>query len=166
METENRTSSGHATALLMGAMLGGALALYYAPKAGSKTRSLLQSTEHKAEEEAQALATHAWKYMDDKAHALVTAALHHHTRKEESQASQKGMGIGLLAGLLVGGIAARLYAPKSGKEIRHLLKVKAENTHNEAVELAEQAKDFAVEEARKVVAAASAAKREAEAKHS
>ena len=163
---ENRTCSGRATALLMGAMIGGALALLYAPKTGSKMRSLLQSTEHMAEEEAHALAAHPRKYVDDKAHALIAAGLHQHTRKEESQSSQRRLGIGLLAGVLVGGIAATLYAPRSGKEIRHLLKVKAEDTRDEVVEIAEQAKDFAVEEARKVKAAAIAAKREAEAKHS
>lgn len=32
------------------------------------------------------------------------------------------LGVGLVAGVLVGGIVALLYAPKSGEEIRHLIK--------------------------------------------
>ena len=36
-----------------------------------------------------------------------------------------GFGIGLLAGAVIGGIIALLYAPKSGKETRHLIKDKA-----------------------------------------
>lgn len=37
-----------------------------------------------------------------------------------------GFGIGLLAGALIGGAIALLYAPQSGKETRILIKDKAE----------------------------------------
>jgi gas vesicle protein len=36
-----------------------------------------------------------------------------------------GFGIGLLAGAVIGGVIALLYAPKSGKETRQLIKDKA-----------------------------------------
>ena len=36
-----------------------------------------------------------------------------------------GFGIGLLAGVLIGGIVASLYAPRSGKETRKMLKSRA-----------------------------------------
>jgi len=162
---KHRACSGRAAALLGGAMVGGALALLYTPKTGSKLRSLLMSTEHKAEQEVHSLASRARKYMDDKSRGLIKAGLPQPPRKDESQARAMGLSIGLLAGVFAGATAATLYAPKSGKEIRHFLKVKAVDTRDGAVEIAEQAKDFAVEEARKVMAASSKAKREVEAKH-
>lgn len=36
-----------------------------------------------------------------------------------------GFGIGLLAGAVIGGVIALLYAPKTGKETRQLIKGKA-----------------------------------------
>ena len=36
-----------------------------------------------------------------------------------------GFGIGLLSGALIGGIIALLYAPKSGKDTRQMIKDKA-----------------------------------------
>ena len=36
-----------------------------------------------------------------------------------------GFGIGLLAGAIIGGVIALLYAPKTGKETRQLIKDKA-----------------------------------------
>ena len=36
-----------------------------------------------------------------------------------------GFGIGLLTGAVIGGVIALLYAPKSGKETRQLIKDKA-----------------------------------------
>lgn len=36
-----------------------------------------------------------------------------------------GFGIGLLTGVIIGGVIALLYAPKSGKETRQLIKDKA-----------------------------------------
>ena len=36
-----------------------------------------------------------------------------------------GFGIGLLAGAVIGGVIALLYAPKTGKETRQLIKDKA-----------------------------------------
>lgn len=37
----------------------------------------------------------------------------------------KGFGIGLLVGAVIGGVIALLYAPKTGKETRQLIKDKA-----------------------------------------
>jgi len=37
----------------------------------------------------------------------------------------KGFGVGILVGLVIGGAVALLYAPKSGKELRSDIKVKA-----------------------------------------
>lgn len=36
-----------------------------------------------------------------------------------------GFGVGILSGVLIGGIIALLYAPKTGKETRQLIKDKA-----------------------------------------
>ena len=36
-----------------------------------------------------------------------------------------GFGVGLLVGAVIGGVVGLLYAPKSGKETRHLIKDKA-----------------------------------------
>ena len=36
-----------------------------------------------------------------------------------------GFGVGLIAGVVIGGVIALLYAPKSGKETRQLIKDKA-----------------------------------------
>ena len=36
-----------------------------------------------------------------------------------------GLGIGLLTGAVIGGVIALLYAPKTGKETRQLIKDKA-----------------------------------------
>ena len=45
-----------------------------------------------------------------------------------------GFGIGLLAGAVIGGTIALLYAPRSGKETRQIIKDKA----NEAVDTARE----------------------------
>jgi len=37
----------------------------------------------------------------------------------------EGFGIGLLTGVIIGGVIALLYAPKTGKETRQLIKDKA-----------------------------------------
>jgi gas vesicle protein len=47
-----------------------------------------------------------------------------------------GFGIGLLAGALIGGVIALLYAPASGKETRQIIKEKASD-------IAEDVKDKA-----------------------
>ena len=49
-----------------------------------------------------------------------------------------GFGIGLLTGAIVGGVIALLYAPKTGKETRQLVKDKA-------IEVADTAKEKASE---------------------
>ena len=43
----------------------------------------------------------------------------------ESKMTLAGFGIGLLAGAVIGGVIALLYAPKTGKETRQLIKDKA-----------------------------------------
>lgn len=67
-------------------------------------------------------------------------------------------GIGLAAGAVIGGAVALLYAPRSGKETRELLKSKAMETRDRVVEVADQVKDFATEKADKVKAVAHALK--------
>ena len=69
-----------------------------------------------------------------------------------------GFGIGLLAGAVIGGVIALLYAPKSGKETREMLKSKAMETRDGALEFADQVRDSATEKADKVKAAAHALK--------
>ena len=69
-----------------------------------------------------------------------------------------GFGIGLLAGAVIGGAIALLYAPKSGKETREMLKSKAMETRDGALEFADQVRDSATEKADKVKAAAHALK--------
>jgi gas vesicle protein len=49
-------------------------------------------------------------------------------KKEETVMNKdnaKGFGIGLLVGAVIGGVIALLYAPKTGKETRQLIKDKA-----------------------------------------
>ncbi len=70
-----------------------------------------------------------------------------------------GFGIGLLAGAVIGGVIALLYAPKSGKETREMLKSKAMETRERAIDVAEHVKDFATETADTVKEAASEASR-------
>jgi gas vesicle protein len=45
-----------------------------------------------------------------------------------------GFGIGLLAGAVIGGVIASLYAPNSGKKTRQLIKDKATEFVDEVVE--------------------------------
>ena len=45
-----------------------------------------------------------------------------------------GFGIGLLTGAVIGGVIALLYAPKTGKETRQLIKDKATEVVNAAKE--------------------------------
>ena len=84
---------------------------------------------------------------------------------EESTEGQKmdkktlvSFGIGLVAGAVIGGAVALLYAPKSGKETRELLKSKAEETRDGALDFADQVRVFAAEYAAKVKAAGDALK--------
>ncbi len=67
-----------------------------------------------------------------------------------------GFGIGLVAGVVIGGAITLLYAPKSGKETRELLKSKA-------VETAGHVRDFATETVDRVKFAAAEAGRKGEA---
>jgi len=54
-----------------------------------------------------------------------------------------GFGIGFLTGAVVGGVIALLFAPRSGKETRQLIKDKA-------VETRDNVKDFASETVEKI----------------
>ena len=58
-----------------------------------------------------------------------------------------GFGAGMLIGLLVGTAVALLYAPRSGRETRALLRTKAEESRVKADELIHEAK----ERARKII---------------
>lgn len=70
-----------------------------------------------------------------------------------------GFGIGLLTGVIIGGVIALLYAPKSGKETREMLRSKAMETRDRALDVTEHVKDFATETADTVKEAASEASR-------
>ena len=152
-------------ALLAGAVVGGTLALLYAPKTGEETRGLLRSktefvrrmTGHSEGQEDE--------LDDDEDRARRLAALHMKTVKE-GQMHNKILTIGFVSGALIGGIVGLLYAPKSGKETREFLKNKAEYTKEEARVLAEHAKQVALEQARKAKAAAEAVAHEVEKQHS
>jgi gas vesicle protein len=67
-----------------------------------------------------------------------------------------GFGVGLLTGAVIGGVIALLFAPKSGKETRQLLKDKAMETRDNV-------KDFAGETVEKVREGASEANRKGQA---
>ena len=74
-----------------------------------------------------------------------------------------GFSIGLLAGAVIGGIVAVLYAPKTGKETRQLIKDTAMETREKAADVAEHVKDFATETVDKVKDATSEANRKGQA---
>ncbi len=57
----------------------------------------------------------------------------------------KGLLVGFLAGGVVGSVLALLYAPKSGKELRNDIKIKADGYMDEADKYIEEAKDKAKE---------------------
>ncbi|MFH0768333.1 MAG: YtxH domain-containing protein [Chloroflexota bacterium] len=64
-----------------------------------------------------------------------------------------GFGIGLGTGAIIGGVIALLYAPKSGNKTQEMLKSKAMETRDMAVEIADHVKGFATKTADKVKAA-------------
>jgi len=152
-------------ALLAGAVVGGTLALLYAPKTGEETRGLLRSktefvrrmTGHSEERQDE--------LEDDEERPQRLAALHIKTEKEGRMHNRR-LTIGFVTGALIGGIVGLLYAPKAGKETREFLKSKAEYTKEEALVLAEHAKQVALEKARQAKAAAEAVAREVEKQHS
>ncbi|MHC1736603.1 MAG: YtxH domain-containing protein [Ignavibacteriaceae bacterium] len=57
----------------------------------------------------------------------------------------KGLLIGFLTGGIVGAAIALLYAPKSGKELRQDIKVKADELRDDAEKYIDSAKDKAVD---------------------
>jgi gas vesicle protein len=77
-----------------------------------------------------------------------------------------GFGIGLLAGAIVGGVIALLYAPKSGKKTRQLIKDKVTEFVDEVVDTVKEetsgvmdtVKEAASESSRKGKAAVKALK--------
>ncbi len=157
MGTEHR--SGHATGLLTGAVIGGVLALLYAPKSGQETRKLLKSKAEMAREEAHEVAERARRLADEKIHGL--SSVERKIRRKEEMDS-KTLGMGFLAGALVGAAVGVLYAPRAGKETRGIIKSKAEHTAEEAVHVAEYARDLAAERLEKAKSAVASAKRRAE----
>lgn len=56
-----------------------------------------------------------------------------------------GVGIGLVAGMILGGAIALLYAPESGKETRKLLKSKAMDARHHVEDLAVDTADMVKE---------------------
>ena len=72
------------------------------------------------------------------------------------------MGIGLLAGAVIGGVIALLFAPKTGKETRQLIKDKAtevvDTAKEKTSEVMDTVKDAASEASRKGQAAIHALK--------
>ncbi len=74
-----------------------------------------------------------------------------------------GFSLGLVAGALIGGAIALLYAPESGKETQAMLKRKAMEARQGAIDVADDVRDFATETADKVVKAAAEANRKGEA---
>jgi len=68
-----------------------------------------------------------------------------------------GFGVGILAGAVIGGVIALLYAPKSGKETRQLIKDKVSGVvdavKEKTSEVIDTAKDTASEASRKGQAA-------------
>ena len=73
-----------------------------------------------------------------------------------------GFGIGLLAGAIIGGVIALLYAPKPGKETRQLIRDKAtkvvDTLREEASGVVDTVKEAASEASRKGQAAVKAIK--------
>ena len=73
-----------------------------------------------------------------------------------------GFGIGFLAGAVIGGVIALLYAPKTGKETRQLIKDKAVDVADavkfKTIEGVDAVKDAASEASRKGQAAVHAIK--------
>ena len=74
----------------------------------------------------------------------------------------KGFGIGLLVGAVIGGVIALLYAPKTGKETRQLIKDKAtevvDTLKEETSGVIDTVKEAASEASRKEQAAVKAIK--------
>jgi gas vesicle protein len=73
-----------------------------------------------------------------------------------------GFGVGLLSGAIIGGVIALLYAPKTGKETRQLIKDKAvgviDAVKEKTTDVIDSVKDVASEASRKGQAAVRALK--------
>jgi gas vesicle protein len=86
-------------------------------------------------------------------------------KKEETVVNKdkaKGFGIGLLVGAVIGGVIALLYAPKTGKETRQLVKDKVtevvDAVKEKTTEVVDAVKESASEVSRKGQAAVKAIK--------
>jgi gas vesicle protein len=86
-------------------------------------------------------------------------------KKEETVMNKdkaKGFGIGLLVGAVIGGVIALLYAPKTGKETRQLVKDKVtevvDAVKEKTTEVVDAVKESASEVSRKGQAAVKAIK--------
>jgi len=74
-----------------------------------------------------------------------------------------GFSFGLVAGALIGGAMALLYAPRSGKGTQEMLKGKAMEARQGALDVAGDARDVATGTVDRVVKAAAEANRKGEA---
>ena len=83
-------------------------------------------------------------------------------RTEMNRDHACGFGIGLLTGAVIGGVIALLYAPKTGKETRQLIKEKATDVvdaiKDKTSGVVDEVKDAASEASRRGQAAVSALK--------
>lgn len=74
-----------------------------------------------------------------------------------------GYGIAFLAGAVIGGVVALLYAPKSGKETRQMLRNAAVDVREGALDVVDDVRDFATSTADQVIKVANEASRKGEA---
>ncbi len=64
---------------------------------------------------------------------------------QDNDGMAKGLVVGFIAGTIAGAVIALLYAPKSGRELREEIKVKAKDVADNAEEYLARAKAKAVE---------------------
>ena len=74
-----------------------------------------------------------------------------------------GFGIGLVTGVIMGGLIALLFAPKSGKDTQEMLRIKVMDTRDKAFGIADHVKGFATETANTVKEAVTEASRKGQA---
>lgn len=154
----HRTATAYKTALCVGAALGGAVSLLFAPTPGSETRRFLRGAIDSARQAASRPAHEAAGVSHDAEYARKLDSLHIKTSKEvQLEMENKLVTMGFITGAIIGGVLGLLYAPRTGKETREFLKIAAARAKEEAAVFAESAKEVAIEKARKAEAAAKAA---------